>query len=151
MSQIGAEASIVIQARDKATGQFRKVAMESQRLGGAWRILTAVLRQLNIGMLAMATVLPVVGAALASIVTVAATVSFLKWEQSARRARIQLQFLGFSASESKQQMDSLASTMGRANAMVMFQSASAMTDVAIAGQAMTAQIAPMADTFADLV
>ena len=151
MSTRSAEASIVIQARDKATGQFRKVAMESQRLGGAWRILTAVLRQLNISMIAMATVLPVIGAALASIVTVAATVSFLKWEQSARRARIQLQFLGFSASESKQQMDSLASTMGRANAMVMFQSASAMTDVAIAGQAMTAQIAPMADTFADLV
>jgi hypothetical protein len=151
MSTRSAEASIVIQARDKATGQFRKVAMESQRLGGAWRILTAVLRQMNIGMLAMATVLPVVGAALASIVTVAATVSFLKWEQAARRARIQLQFMGFSASESRQQMDMLASTMSRANAQVMFQSAGAMADVAVAGQGMTAQLAPMADTFADLI
>ena len=151
MSTQGAEASIIIQARDRATGQFRKVAAESGRLGNAWRILGAVLRRLNVGMLAMATVLPVIGAALASIVTVGATVSFLKFEQSARRARIQLQFMGFSASESRQQMDMLASTMGRANAQVMFQSAQAMSDIAIAGQGMTAQLIPMADTFAELI
>lgn len=145
-----AEATIVVQARDRATGQFRKLAGESQRLGGSWRVLTGIVRQLNVGMLALSLTLPAIGAAIGGLVTAQTATSFLTFERAARRARTQLQLMGFSANDARDQVNALTNLMDRANATTILQSAEAMTDVALAGSEMTEQLAPLAETFAEL-
>ena len=144
------EVSFTVQARDKATALFSKLEKSSVNLGTAWRSLLMGIRALNIGFLALAVTLPLVSAAIASVMTAVTTIGFLKFERASRRARFQLQLMGMTASQSRDQLATLTGLMDRAAVTSILQSGEAMLDVALAGSELMKQLGPLTDTLSDI-
>ena len=111
----------------------------------------AGMRQFNLATAAVAATLPLVGAAFAGLITAVTAINFVKFEGASRRARFQLQLMGMTATQARDQLATLTGLMDRAAVTSIMQSGEAMLAVALAGKELTKQIGPLADTLADLI
>ena len=144
-------ADIIIRARDAGSAAFSRVAGASGRLGGSFTRLLGILARLNIGLQLLLATLPLIAAGFAAMIGVRMVVNFLNFERASRRARIQLQLLGFSASAARDQVNILTQLMGRSAATSILANAQAMTDVAIAGTVLVAGLAPLVEVWSKLI
>ncbi len=145
-----AEAAITITARDRATGQFRKLEQASMGLGRSLRGLLVVVRRMATGFVLLQGALIGIPALLAALVTATTAINLVKFEQASRRARIQLQLLGLSALDARHQVSALAATIDRSAAVSILSSVEAMDEWRFTGFQLGKQLLEMTEEFAKL-
>ncbi len=143
--------AFVVKARDQASAVFNRLSQSSGRLGVVWRGLTGIIARLSASMIALSIALPIVAAAFASLITAATAVSFVSFERGARRTRVQLQLLGFTALEARDQVNTLTDLMDRAAVTSFFASQQAINNIALAGFELNAVLIPLSEKFADII
>jgi len=124
------EAAIVISARDRATGQFRKLDTAVLGVVGRFRLLLGVIGRLLLVAPLLAIGIGAIVTALASITAAGAARDLATFQQAARRAHVQLRTLGISLRDTRDLLDVVTGTLSRASAIGFLGSVTAVEALA---------------------
>ena len=143
--------SLIIEARNRASSALHSVTSSMGRMTGGAQALQGSLQLVQSSILSLTLLAPLLASVFAGMATSDAAQKIINYERGLRRARIQLQLMGFTAEDASDRLERLNKIMGEPTHRALVANAEALRNVTLAGDNLVEQIAPMSISFARLL
>lgn len=143
--------SLIIEARNRASAALRSVTKDMGAMTSVGSNLQGTLQLIQSSIVGLTLLAPVLAASLAGIAISDSVQRIVEYERGLRRARIQLQLMGFTVEEASDRLERLNRIMGTDSHRALVANASALRNVALAGDNLVEQIHPLALGLSELI
>ena len=143
--------NLIIEARNRASAALRSVTGDIGGMTGAAQSAQGSLQLLQTSIVSLVLLAPIMANMFASIAMSDASQKIIDYERGLRRARIQLQLMGFTAEDASDRLERLARILGEPTHRALVADAEALRNMTLAGDNLVEQITPMALGFAELL
>ena len=151
MTTSNSRLSLIIEARNRASSALRSVTKDMGQMTGAGRNLQGTLQLIQSSIVGLTLLAPILATSLAGIAINENMRQIIEYERGLRRARVQLQLMGFTVTEAGDRIERLNKIMGTQSHRALVANAEALRSVALAGDNLIEQVHPLALGFAELL